>query len=75
MTINPPALPVRNEKVIPSFILKMKERIRQDLQDRQNIFCLSGRKAKSIIDLETRFKISAKAGLPFTLSSGKSKNN
>jgi len=55
MTINPPALPVRNEKVIPSFILKMKERIRQDLQDRQDIFCLSGRKAKSIIDLETRF--------------------
>jgi hypothetical protein len=55
MTINPPILPVRNEKVIPFFILKMKERVRQDLQDGQDIFCLSGRKAKSITALESRF--------------------
>jgi hypothetical protein len=34
----------------------MKERIRQDLQDGQDIFCLSGRKVKSVIVLESSFK-------------------
>jgi hypothetical protein len=38
-------------------------------------FCLSGRKVKSIIALGSRIHFSAKAGLPFTLSSGKSENN
>jgi hypothetical protein len=52
----------------------MKE-IRQDLQDGQDIFCLSGRKTKSILALKSGFLISAKAGLPFTLSSGMSENN
>jgi hypothetical protein len=65
MIINSSALPVRNE---------IKE-IRQDLQDGQDIFCLSGRKAKSIIALKCRFSISAKAGLTFTLLSGMNENN
>jgi len=47
--------------------------IRQDLQDEQDLFCLSWRKAKSAITLSSKF-CSAKAGLIFTLSSGKSEN-
>jgi hypothetical protein len=72
MTINPMNLPVRNEKVIPFFILKKLDRIYR--MDRIFFAFLEERQKASLL-LRASFKSPQKRDLPFTLSSGKSENN